>query len=470
MQSNLSDQCLRVDLFHGLGDLVAQCLCICFTQSQVSATLAPIDLKSRTPLFLLQSTEMDLRSLMNEMFCSDWLLAERIWKLEIEVYGRQTDSIINDGQTQLNEVGDFTNKEIKFHMHPAIQIIYSQIAMRQNQFINWCILVVLDVKFSIEKSSFLHFNFKVINAIVDLRHGMGLNTSAIEHVSDSLACLTFEFVPGSLPLENLFFGISYFAAQTAMISSTLFSRRVNLSSMVGELDVLILDIKKIQDMVPHIFLDWTVSLFRNMITFEQLHNVVRKHITDYATILDSFIDSFGDVALLNEKGIIKSFLGEHKQHHTVEDIGDKEPLASDIHEQSMAKRHRKEALQTDGRSLAVIKLHGEAQKAHTEEANILQLDEPEEPDIIQLDDPDILQLVQWCFEVWTESDLANLSFYPGKSEVPFLPPNTQAVILQPLGDKGIAVIGGDTIRGFTTADQNHETRRTNILGWEHKAL
>lgn len=29
----------------------------------------------------------------------------------------------------------------------------------------------------------------------------------------------------------------------------------------------------------------------------------------------------------------------------------------------------------------------------------------------------------------------------------------QAVILQPLGDRGIAVIGGDTIRGFTTSDQ-----------------
>ncbi|XP_021747209.1 protein COFACTOR ASSEMBLY OF COMPLEX C SUBUNIT B CCB4, chloroplastic-like isoform X1 [Chenopodium quinoa] len=52
-----------------------------------------------------------------------------------------------------------------------------------------------------------------------------------------------------------------------------------------------------------------------------------------------------------------------------------------------------------------------------------------------------------------QSYLANLSLYPGKSELPFLPSNTQAVILQPLGDKGIAIIGGDTIRGFSTADQ-----------------
>lgn len=50
--------------------------------------------------------------------------------------------------------------------------------------------------------------------------------------------------------------------------------------------------------------------------------------------------------------------------------------------------------------------------------------------------------------------LANLLLYPGRSELPFLPSNTQAVILQPLGDRGIAIIGGDTIRGFTTSDQS----------------
>ncbi|KAF3529497.1 hypothetical protein DY000_02041159 [Brassica cretica] len=55
--------------------------------------------------------------------------------------------------------------------------------------------------------------------------------------------------------------------------------------------------------------------------------------------------------------------------------------------------------------------------------------------------------------VLSESYLANLSLYPGRSELPFLPPNIQAVILQPLGDKGIAVIGGNTIRGFTSSDQ-----------------
>ncbi|XP_031491599.1 protein COFACTOR ASSEMBLY OF COMPLEX C SUBUNIT B CCB4, chloroplastic [Nymphaea colorata] len=50
--------------------------------------------------------------------------------------------------------------------------------------------------------------------------------------------------------------------------------------------------------------------------------------------------------------------------------------------------------------------------------------------------------------------LANLSLYPGRSEFPFLPPNTQALILQPIGEKGMMVIGGDMIRGFTGADQS----------------
>ncbi|XP_073107655.1 protein COFACTOR ASSEMBLY OF COMPLEX C SUBUNIT B CCB4, chloroplastic-like [Elaeis guineensis] len=52
-----------------------------------------------------------------------------------------------------------------------------------------------------------------------------------------------------------------------------------------------------------------------------------------------------------------------------------------------------------------------------------------------------------------QSYLANLSLYPARSELPFLPANTQAVILQPLGNSGIAIIGGDTIRGFTNLDQ-----------------
>ncbi|KAJ7542674.1 hypothetical protein O6H91_09G006300 [Diphasiastrum complanatum] len=52
-----------------------------------------------------------------------------------------------------------------------------------------------------------------------------------------------------------------------------------------------------------------------------------------------------------------------------------------------------------------------------------------------------------------QSYLANLSLYPGRFELSFLPGNTQAVILQPLGDEGIMVVGSDQIRGFGPRDQ-----------------
>ncbi|XWS34898.1 hypothetical protein CRYUN_Cryun21dG0076400 [Craigia yunnanensis] len=65
----------------------------------------------------------------------------------------------------------------------------------------------------------------------------------------------------------------------------------------------------------------------------------------------------------------------------------------------------------------------------------------------------ILQDSHYSIQFLAESYLANLSLYPGRSELPFLPSNTQAVILQPSGDSGIAILGGYTIRGFTTSDQ-----------------
>ncbi|KAF6150111.1 hypothetical protein GIB67_035721, partial [Kingdonia uniflora] len=78
-----------------------------------------------------------------------------------------------------------------------------------------------------------------------------------------------------------------------------------------------------------------------------------------------------------------------------------------------------------------------------------------EDDAIVVDAAKLMQgsLYQGLLKSGAQSYLANLSLYPGRSELPFLPGNTQAVILQPLGERGIAIIGGDTVRGFTTADQ-----------------
>lgn len=76
-------------------------------------------------------------------------------------------------------------------------------------------------------------------------------------------------------------------------------------------------------------------------------------------------------------------------------------------------------------------------------------------DIIDVDVDKLMQgsLYQGLMKSKSQSYLANLSLYPAKSELPFLPSNTQAVILQPLGTEGIAIIGGNIIRGFTTSDQ-----------------
>ncbi|XP_044492209.1 protein COFACTOR ASSEMBLY OF COMPLEX C SUBUNIT B CCB4, chloroplastic isoform X3 [Mangifera indica] len=81
---------------------------------------------------------------------------------------------------------------------------------------------------------------------------------------------------------------------------------------------------------------------------------------------------------------------------------------------------------------------------------------PNDGEVVTVDVGKLMQgsVYQGVMRSGTQSYLANLFLYPGRSELPFLPSNTQAVILQPLGDKGLAIIGGDTIRGFTTSDQS----------------
>ncbi|KAJ9187579.1 hypothetical protein P3X46_003019 [Hevea brasiliensis] len=80
---------------------------------------------------------------------------------------------------------------------------------------------------------------------------------------------------------------------------------------------------------------------------------------------------------------------------------------------------------------------------------------PNDGEALPVDAAKLMQgsLFQGVMKSGAQSYLANLSLYPGRSELPFFPKNTQAVILQPLGDRGIVIIGGDTIRGFTTSDQ-----------------
>ncbi|PLS68380.1 MAG: cofactor assembly of complex C subunit B [Cyanobacteria bacterium M5B4] len=49
--------------------------------------------------------------------------------------------------------------------------------------------------------------------------------------------------------------------------------------------------------------------------------------------------------------------------------------------------------------------------------------------------------------------LVQLNLYPGKIEFDYLPDNTQSLILQPLGTKGVLILGTDIPRSYTNQDE-----------------
>ena len=49
--------------------------------------------------------------------------------------------------------------------------------------------------------------------------------------------------------------------------------------------------------------------------------------------------------------------------------------------------------------------------------------------------------------------LVKLDLYPGKIEFDYLPENTQGVICQPIGNKGVLILGADTPRSYTKQDE-----------------
>jgi Cofactor assembly of complex C subunit B, CCB2/CCB4 len=50
--------------------------------------------------------------------------------------------------------------------------------------------------------------------------------------------------------------------------------------------------------------------------------------------------------------------------------------------------------------------------------------------------------------------LVKLALYPGKIEFDYLPANTQGVIVQPLGDRGVMILGANAPRSYTKQDEN----------------
>jgi hypothetical protein len=50
--------------------------------------------------------------------------------------------------------------------------------------------------------------------------------------------------------------------------------------------------------------------------------------------------------------------------------------------------------------------------------------------------------------------LVDLKLYPGKIEFDYLPENTQGIICQPLGEKGVMILGANAPRSYTKKDEN----------------
>ncbi len=50
--------------------------------------------------------------------------------------------------------------------------------------------------------------------------------------------------------------------------------------------------------------------------------------------------------------------------------------------------------------------------------------------------------------------LVDLKVYPGRIEFDYLPENTQGVICQPIGSKGVLILGANTPRSYTKQDEN----------------
>ncbi|MCY7333263.1 MAG: cofactor assembly of complex C subunit B [Pseudanabaena sp. CAN_BIN31] len=61
--------------------------------------------------------------------------------------------------------------------------------------------------------------------------------------------------------------------------------------------------------------------------------------------------------------------------------------------------------------------------------------------------------------------LVKLELYPGRLEFDYLPENTQGVIVQPLGEKGVMVLGANVPRSYTKQDENWVTAIADKLAY-----
>ncbi|GFE69319.1 cofactor assembly of complex C subunit B [Chroococcus sp. FPU101] len=64
------------------------------------------------------------------------------------------------------------------------------------------------------------------------------------------------------------------------------------------------------------------------------------------------------------------------------------------------------------------------------------------------------KILQRVMETQKPVYLVNLKLYPGSIEFDYLPENTQGVICQPIGQKGVLILGANAPRSYTKQDEN----------------
>lgn len=62
-------------------------------------------------------------------------------------------------------------------------------------------------------------------------------------------------------------------------------------------------------------------------------------------------------------------------------------------------------------------------------------------------------IVQRALDTQKPIYLVNLQLYPGKIEFDYLPDNTQGVICQPMGDRGVMILAANAPRSYTRQDE-----------------
>lgn len=73
-------------------------------------------------------------------------------------------------------------------------------------------------------------------------------------------------------------------------------------------------------------------------------------------------------------------------------------------------------------------------------------------------------IVQRVLQTQKPVYLVNLQLYPGKVEFDYLPDNTQGVIVQPLGDRGVLILGANAPRSYTRQDETWISGIADKLG------